>query len=181
MITNFVCMCKLDMPLMSTKIVFWQKSYSFSNRLVKQWVFFKFLDEYNGHKVLYLFCVKRIYSRVATWSVGKVWRAGELGTLTNAHLCNTLVPTLDDFTTTQAEFEWAIPITGGVKLLSVGQGASVVNHYGLASLRVGLAWKHKRNRFSKIIEIEQLLRPGTKGISSTKSNHLNGQWACPSE
>jgi hypothetical protein len=67
MITNFVCMCKSDMPLMSTKIVFWAKVL-FVQQQTSQAVsfFFNFFDEYNGHKVLYLFCVKRIYSRVAT-------------------------------------------------------------------------------------------------------------------
>lgn len=69
---------------------------------------------------------------VALLPVSEVRGARQLGALAHRHLSNTLVPASDDLSLADAELERLAAVTGGVKLLPVGQGTGVVNHHGLA-------------------------------------------------
>jgi len=66
-----------------------------------------------------------------------VGTAGELGSLPDTHLSNTLIPSLDDLSLSQLELEWGSPVPGGVKLLAIGQGPRVVDNNCLARLGEG--------------------------------------------
>ncbi len=68
----------------------------------------------------------RIYSRIAALSIGIVRRAGQLGTLADAHLCHALIPSFDHLTCTQLELERLPTIARGIKLGAVGQSACSV-------------------------------------------------------
>jgi len=70
-------------------------------------------------------------------AVGVVRGASQLGTFAHRHLGNTLIPASDDLSLADAELERLATVTGGVKLLAVGQRTSVVDHYGLTRLGVG--------------------------------------------
>merc|ERR1711911_390834 len=49
------------------------------------------------------------------------------------YLSNSLVPSLDNFTISNSEFERTSTISGRIKLFAIVQSSCVVNHYSLAS------------------------------------------------
>ena len=56
---------------------------------------------------------------VTAGAVGKVRRANQTGALSDAHLSNSLIPTLDHFSLADAELEGSATVAARVKLASV--------------------------------------------------------------
>jgi len=81
--------------------------------------------------------VGRDHARVATGAIGVVWRAGEGGTFSDAHLGHTFVPSLDDFSLADDKLERLSAVPGGIKLLPIGEGARVVDYNGLSVAGIG--------------------------------------------
>jgi len=66
-------------------------------------------------------------ARVAALSVRVVGRARQLGLGTDRHLGHALIPSSDDLTSSDFEFEGLSAVARRIKLLAVGERAGVVN------------------------------------------------------
>src|ERR1019366_2123655 len=70
-------------------------------------------------------------------AVGHGRRNRELSLLADLHARDSLVPPFDDLTLAERELKGLIPVARAVELLSVGQGADIVNADLVARLRHG--------------------------------------------
>lgn len=76
------------------------------------------------------------YSRVALLAVSVVRGAGQFGALAYRHLSNTLVPSSDDFSLADLEFEGLATVARRVEFLPICQCACIVDHHCLPGLWV---------------------------------------------
>jgi len=73
-------------------------------------------------------------SRMSSRSIRVIRRASQSCSLTNAHLSNSFIPSLNDFSFSNLESEWITSVTRRVKFLAIRKSSSVVDNYCLARL-----------------------------------------------
>jgi len=82
--------------------------------------------------------VRRDSTRMTSGSVSIIRWASQFSSLTNTHLCDSLIPSLDNFTLSNLELEWITTIARRVEFLSIGECSCVMNHDSLSSF--GECW-----------------------------------------
>ena len=90
-------------------------------------------------------CIGWDNSGMASFSICIVRRTRQLSSLPHRHFGYTFIPASDDCSLPNFESEWTSTITGGVKLLPIGQCAGVMDDNSLASLRVCLACREEKS------------------------------------
>lgn len=59
---------------------------------------------------------------MASATISKVWRTGQLGPLPDAHLCDSLVPAFNYFALSDFELKRYTAVPAGIEFLPIGKG-----------------------------------------------------------